>query len=250
MKKIVFSRWSLFAACLGGAPAVVAQVNYDRPGNVYSQDFNNAAGWPVADIKWEDNVTFPGWYAAYYDSTKSAFITPAKLGMSDGQGVGFNLYRGVTERTNGALGGQAADEVTPEAGVGGIFYGVQITNKTDRELTQFSFGYKVGLWRLASPKGQQATLMASYKVGGGSLKDGAWTVIAGSSYTTPRGGNGSMASSVDGAVPENQVDFSKITVTGVKIPPGESLWIRWFDVNNRGLDHGVALDDFKFTASP
>lgn len=250
MKKIVFSRWSLFAACLGGASTVVAQVDYARPGSVYSQDFNNPAGWPVADLKWEDNLTFPGWYAAFYDSKEAAFITPTRLGMTDGRGAGLNLYRGVTDRTDGALGSQAAEEVSPESGAGGIFYGVQITNKTDLVLTQFSFGYKVELWRLASPKSQQATLMASYKIGGGSLKDGAWTIIGGTSYTTPKGGNGSTATSVDGNQTENQVEFPKITVTGVRIPPGESVWIRWFDVNNRGFDHGVALDDFKFSAAP
>jgi hypothetical protein len=250
VKKIVFSRWSLFAACLGGASAVVAQVDYARPGSVYNQDFNKEAGWASADVKWEDNLTFPGWYAAYYDSKQGSFISPGQLGVTSGAGVGLNLYRAVTGSSNGALGSQAGEEVSPEAGVGGVFYGVQLTNKTDRVLTRFSFGYKVGLWRLASPKSQQATLMASYKVGGGSMENGAWTIIAGTSYTTPRGGNGSTASSVDGSLAENQVEFAKITVTDVKIPPGESVWIRWFDINNRGFDHGIAIDDFTFTAEP
>lgn len=250
MKKIIFSRWSLFAACLGGVPSIVAQVDYAKPGSVYTQDFNHASGWGTADLKWENNVTFPGWYAAIYDGKEGRFITPSALSPTDGQGVGLNLYRDVVDRKDGSLGSQAAEEVTPGAGVGGVFYGVQITNRTENVITQFSFGYKVKLWRLASPKARQATLMASYKIGGGSLSDGSWTIIGGTSYTTPKEGNGTTAASVDGNKPENQVDFPKIVVGGVKIHPGESVWIRWFDVNNRGLDHGIAIDDFKFMAGP
>lgn len=246
----IFRHGSLVAFFIAGAFSASAQVNYTKVNSVYTQDFNNVAGWSGTSAKWTDNSTIPGWFAAYYNSAKKTFSTPARVSLSEGQGAGLSIYRDVDDTKEGALGSQSADEICPDALAGGIFYGVQITNKTDHVLTQFSIGYRVELWRLSSTKAVQATLMASYKIGGGSLTDGAWSVISGTSYTTPRASIDEVAISVDGNKPENQVQFPKVIVTGVKIPPGESVWIRWFDVNNRLLDHGAAIDDFTFSAAP
>jgi uncharacterized protein len=50
---------------------------------------------------------------------------------------------------------------------------------------------------------------------------------------------------VDGNAPENGVRFNNLEVKGLSLAPGESVWVRWFDVNNRGPDHGIGLDDVR-----
>jgi hypothetical protein len=31
--------------------------------------------------------------------------------------------------------------------------------------------------------------------------------------------------------------------------PGETLWLRWVDLNNTGNDHGLAIDDFRLSVT-
>jgi len=39
-------------------------------------------------------------------------------------------------------------------------------------------------------------------------------------------------------------------VTGINWAPGTSLWLRWRDPNDPGSDHGMAIDNFSFSAVP
>lgn len=248
----------LALAAFVSGPLVIslsAQVEIRNASEVYRQDFNRAEGWVAGALAWTDNALFPGWYAAYYNSNTGEFTTPEQIFVTDGQASNVSsmrLYRSFEAREDGSLGSQAFDQHVPGPGGGGIFYGVHLVNRTSRTLTSFTLSYYVELWRVAV-QGRHPTLSAAYLVGGQSLTDDdEWTLIPGSAYTTPRGSaqGARTAVNVDGNADENRTAFTGIKIEGITIAPGQSLWIRWFDVNNRGNDHGIGIDDVEIRFGP
>ncbi len=247
------------------APAS-AQVDYTTPGQPYVQTFDLSEAADNAVLVWRDNTTFPGWFAAFYDGVRGTFSTPENILPTSGAGrleQAFYLYRSdpvrgasgartTPTRVDAALGTQPTDQRTPGVGSGGIFTGVALVNRTGVTLDTLRLAYRVELWRLANSEARQSTLTASYRIGGDSLSSGgAWTLIPGAVYTTPfgGGGEGTNARSLDGNAPENVTPFD-LTVRGLALAPGQTLWIRWFDVNNRFADHGIGLDDVSITLLP
>jgi len=247
-----FCRLPLLAlAALASAVSGVAQVAVTAPDFSYGQNFDRAEGWTSGNVAWENNVTFPGWHAALYDSDSGELTTPPRVFVTNGPPndlSAFLIYRSAATPHEGALGAQGVDRHMPGVLGGGIFYGVHFVNRSGRTLDRVSLAYRVELWR-GTTQNPQLTLTAAYLKGGETLTDeDEWTLITGAAYTTPRGRFPS-ATSLDGNLPENVVTFD-VAIPDLALAPGQSLWIRWFDVNNRSTDHGIALDDFTATFTP
>ena len=243
------------------APAVpaAAQVLYDQPGRPYVENFDHPVlatpnGAVGTLLDWIDNETFRGWHAAYYDGQRGVYDTPSHLFISDGRGrpeVAFMLYRTETARGDGALGSQPSDQRCPGVGSGGIFRGVCLVNASQMVLTRLQLAYRVELYRVSSePKTPQPTLTVEYRIDGDSLGEGSWNPISDGLYVTPVANSGlPTATNVDGNAPQYATPFS-LTASGFQLAPGQRLWIRWFDVNNSGVDHGIGLDDVSITLLP
>jgi|GEM_PF-6816349 hypothetical protein len=107
--------------------------------------------------------------------------------------------------------------------------------------------------RAARSAPAQTTLVTEYRVtdADASFHElDSWSLINGSSYTTPQSGTGTgSTASIDGKDPANIVSFSNLLVEGLHVATGQSLWIRWFDVNNQGAEHGIGLDELVFSAT-
>jgi hypothetical protein len=248
---------AVVALCLSlvATASLRAQVLYTTPGAPYVQSFNHPEAATALRLDWADNITFNGWFAAYYDGVRNTATAPAQLMVTAGAGrneVAFYLYRTDAAPTDGALGAQPTDERCPGVGAGGIFYGVALLNATNAPLTRATLSFRAEQYRLAVTPARQATLSASYRIGGDKLDGGEWTVIPGSIYTTPLAGEGEgqTARNLDGNAPAHVVAFTDLKIEALKLPPGERLWIRWFDVNNRLADHGVGIDDVTLTLTP
>ena len=248
------------ALSLAFPSTVVAQVIYDTPGRPYFETFDHpvlptAQATPGILLDWIDNETFRGWSAAYYDGLKKVYDTPSHLMVSEGRSrteVAFSLYRTETARSDGALGSQPSDQRSPGVNSGGIFYGVSLINATPAALTRLSLSYRVELYRLAAaPNVSQSTLRVSYRVGGESLGEGTWIDLPESDYTTPLENSGrAVGQNMDGNNAPHATSFANITAPGLTLDPGQRLWLRWFDVNNSAVDHGIALDDVAITLLP
>ncbi|MCU0791580.1 MAG: hypothetical protein MUE42_01720 [Opitutaceae bacterium] len=247
-----------FAALFSASP-VFAQVAYPRAGEAYVQTFDILAANSTLAQPWTDNVTIPGWFAALYDGSLGGHSAPDNILPTTGPGrldSAFYFYRSHTLTTSktppdAALGSQPTDQRCPGVNSGGIFYGVALVNRTDATLDTLRVAYRVELWRLTVTPAIQNTLTASYRIGGDDLVNGIWTLLPGATYSTPQAGPGETGSarSLDGNASENTTPFD-ITVRGLALAPGETLWLRWFDVNNRGADHGIGLDDVAITLLP
>lgn len=244
------------------------QLVYSVPGSLLTETFINPDGWGTAiatqsSVEWADNSTVPGWYAAYHVISGDAYTTPPRFNISNGsQGssYSFYLFRGTAPGhpdthdpadpvyRDGALGAIPVNAHTGGgANVGGVFYGTQIQNSTGATLTEFSLSYVMEIWRL-SGNSVENSLTVSYRVGGSEFAGGSWTEVPALTLTSPAGTSSTVL--YDGNHPDNQLLSPTVTVSGLSIPAGESLWIRWLDMNDTGVDNGIGIDNVQFSAIP
>jgi hypothetical protein len=122
---------------------------------------------------------------------------------------------------------------------------VGFQNNTGATLTSFSVSYDGEQWR---DSGNMSAQTMRFEYGFGA----AFTSV--SSWLAP-GGNFDWASPVTsgtaGAVNGNSAGLVAGrggTISGLTWSPGQTLWLRWVEVNDAGFDHGLAIDNFTFTA--
>ena len=141
---------------------------------------------------------------------------------------------GSSERALGSIGSN---------GTGDIAYGVRFKNDTATTQTGITISYRGEQWRVANDSVQ--TLAFSYRIGE-SLTDAD---AGNSAYWIPfpaldfNGPNTSPTSSLDGNATANHTVFNNVELNSVVVPPGEELFLRWFDSNDSGSDDGLAIDD-------
>jgi len=128
---------------------------------------------------------------------------------------------------------------------------VAIQNSTPTALTAFTVGYRGEQWRdggAASPAAQTMTLQYGF---GTSFADvTTWTAPGASfNFTSPVFSNTGGGAAVNGNVAGLKSGRGG-TVTGLSWAASSTLWIRWIENNDAGNDHGLAIDDFTFSAVP
>lgn len=205
-------------------------------GGTYAQNFDSLATNGTAN-SWADNSTLPGWYA----SKSVAPNAIATYRADDGSGNAGALYSfGSSAATNRALGSIASG--TP----GNFAYGVRFANDTATAQTNFLISYTGEQWRNGGNTSAQM-LEFSYRVSSSPITNSdaananSWTSFAVLNFTTPT--TGPSSSALDGNNPANQQSFTNVALTGVIVQPGQEIFFRWFDTNDVGNDHGIAIDN-------
>lgn len=243
---------SLLLAAVSGlcGASLHAQVSYSEIGSTYTQDFNSQTVLPDGSVEWTNNQTYQGWTALYYNGTTTTYTVPATATVTIGDGTGLNLYRS-SGSPDVALGGQATNGAAMNPyGSGGIYYGFAISNDTGSSLESFSFGYTGEQWRRAG-NATAHQLVVSYSLNAASLDDAnaTWISVPEATFTGPRTTTTGTALSLDGNADANRAVIVGVTITGLQVDEGQTIWLRWFDVNDANADHGLAIDDVWFTAT-
>ena len=199
----------------------------------YSQSFDSLANVGT-DIAWTNNVTLPGWFA-------SKSVAPTEITNYDtgtGLSTAGSLYSfgssGSTERTLGSLASG-----TP----GNIAYGLRCLNDTGFDRTNLTVSYTGEQWRAGNSNVQK--LAFSYHIGASLTNADArnsqsWTAFPALDFSSP---NTNSTQALDGSDPTNRVTFANIVLSGVRVPAGLELFLRWFDTNDAGSDDGMGVDD-------
>ena len=235
----------MFAAALvlsGGValdrllPRAAAQVT-PTLGTPYTQNFDTLPA--SGSATWTNNSTIPGWFHARTG-------TGTTIVANNGSSNAGNLYSyGTGTATDRALGSLGSGN----AAIGNLFWGVRLQNNTGSTITQLDISYTGEQWRNSAAAAQ--TLSFSYLVGAptvtGSLAEfqSAGVAVPQLDFTSPI--TGGVAAALDGNLAANRVTLTH-SITGLSIPNGTEIMLRWSDPDHTGADHGLSIDDFSVTA--
>jgi hypothetical protein len=179
-----------------------------------------------------------GWFAAQTMDAIPKYVTVYSTGtIAKTAATGLVSYGSDSDR---ALGSRIANST------GGIAYGVKVKNTTSAPISSLQITYSGEQWTYASPNPQAISF--AYKLNADIL-DAGFTTVPELQFSSPIFLTGTTSTHlIDGNLAENKV--AAITHTfNVNIPVGEFILLRWLDVNDAGVDHGLAIDDVTVTAT-
>lgn len=160
-----------------------------------------------------------------------------------GSSTGGLFDYGVSASTDRALGALASGSNT------GAF-GVEIVNNGSDAISEFTIVFDGEQYRSStSATGTPNRLTFAWGVSGGSVLSTDFLSNAGMTADatgdivgdTPVPANGIMS-------PPLTLGPYSVTVTGLNVLVGESIFLRWQDFNDQGNDAGLAIDNFGFRA--
>ena len=223
----------LASSWAASAPATVSLTTLGVP---YTQNFDSLPA--SGSATWTNDSTIAGWYHARTG-------TGTTVVANDGSSNAGNLYSyGTGTATDRALGSLGSGN----AAVGNLFWGVRLLNNTGSTITQLDVSYTGEQWRNSAAAAQ--TIAFSYLVGSpsvtGSLTEFQMAGVAVPSldFTSPI--TGGAAGALNGNLAANRVAIT-FSITGLSIPNGTEVMLRWSDPDHTGADHGLAIDDFSVT---
>lgn len=196
---------------------------------------------------WVNDSTLPGW---------SLFIQPAPglapptILAGDGSGNTGSFYSfgldGSRERAFGGLGSGSSYFGSPASSAVAGWIAVAITNSTGLTLRSFELHYDGEQWRNGGNISAQ-TMVMQYGFGSSFGEVSVW-VSPGDAFNFTSPVVGSTATALDGNQAGNRLGELGGVVSNLAWSSGQTLWIRWIEVNDAGNDHGLAIDNWRFSA--
>lgn len=232
MRKVILG--SLAVAVLTSMASAATVTNVSP---TVTQNFNSLASTGTSN-------SFATWATGTGQSWEatSGLASPAvgQYIASNGGSTQGSLYSyGATNGEDRALGSLASGTT------GTIYYGLRITNSGTTAITALDISYVGEQWRNGGNTTQH-TLAFEYSTTATSIgATSGYTSFSSLDFTGPVATG--TAAAVNGNSLSNQVSLSGL-ITGLNILPGQSVRIRWVDVNDAGNDHGLAIDNFSLTA--
>jgi Ca2+-binding RTX toxin-like protein len=213
-----------------------AQVSLTTLGVPYTQNFDTLPA--SGSATWINNSTIPGWFHARTG-------TGTTIVAIDGSSNAGNLYSyGTGTATDRALGSIGSSN----AAIGNMFWGLRLQNSTGATINSLDIAYTGEQWRGSGAAAQ--TVSSSYLVGSptvtGSLAEfqAAGVAVPVLDFTSPT--TGGAAGALNGNSAANRVALVH-TISGLSIPNGTEVMLRWSDPNHTGANHGLSIDDFSVT---
>lgn len=228
------------ALAFAAAPAAaqIALTALDQP---YTQSFDTLPA--SGSATWVNNSTVPGWFHA---RTGSGTTIVADTGASNAGNLYSYGASGGSDRALGSIG-------SGNAAVGSLFWGVRLQNATGATITALDVAYTGEQWRNGGATGSAATqtIAFSYLVGvptvTGTLAEFQQPGVAVPSLDFTGPVTAGSAAALDGNLAANRTAKS-FTITGISLPPGGEIMLRWSDPDHTGSDHGLAIDDVSVIA--
>lgn len=230
------------ALLAGGAHAAVSY-----SGGTYSENFDGMSTTSAANTFVGPNGThfslapfgLPDWTVARLaPGTGTQMSYFAEAGTGNGGAIYSYGMAGSGER---ALGSLASGSNVPA-------FGVEFVNNAPFTIDSFTVALTSEAWR--SSTSTQNILTFAWGVSGGTITP--TTFLTDTSMTADPLGNvvGPAPVTTNGALNPPTLGTVSVTVTGLSVAPGQSIFLRWTDFNDVGNDAGLAIDDFSFSATP
>ncbi len=228
-------------ASLSISSASATQIFYT--GGTYAQDFDTLpntgttfsfTGVPAGTVVPLANAPVNaggagGWSFSKYAGTGTTPNFQINAGSSATGGV-FSYGTGAgTDRALGSLSSAGAISR----------FGATFVNNTGQAITQFTLSYTGEQWRHGGATTAN-TLTFSYGLNPTDLNTGTFTNVSALNFTGLS--VSATGAALDGNAAANRTAISS-TVTGLSWGPGQTLVIRWTDVDDAGSDDGLAIDN-------
>lgn len=223
-----------FATCLS---AYASPILYT--GGNYSENFDSLPWVPSNTViaAWVDDSILPGWYAsgAYYLRGSNGYPTSQ---------ANTAVFSYSSTRVDNAFGTQNGFAWAANVA---LRFGVQLINDTGTPLSRFTLSYFGEQWRDGG-NNQVEQLSFDYAVNAQSLTSGNYVGVGDLSFQSPIYSPNIAA--LDGNLSANRMALTA-AIADINWAPGESLWLRWTDVDDPGShsNSALAIDDLVFTAS-
>ncbi|MFZ4575231.1 MAG: PEP-CTERM sorting domain-containing protein [Phycisphaerales bacterium] len=228
-----------------------ASVVYTTIGGGYSQNFDSLTTATTSQ-PWTNDTTLTGWNL--FRRTAAGDATPVAITSYTGGDGGTNAgsfysfgSAGSSERAFGSTGSGGTYFGSPASGVVGGWIAVALENSTGAALSSFTVGFNGEQWRNGGNTAAQPMVL-EYGFGLSFNSVATWTA-PGANFDWSSVVNATAAAAVDGNA-AGLVAGRGGTISNVTWNPGENLWIRWTERNDTGNDHGLAIDNFSFSAIP
>jgi hypothetical protein len=243
MFKLFATAAAVPAALLASQPALAA-ISVTSPSFTYSQDFDSLPS-ATATNAWANDSSLLGW--SLFNSTGAA-ITSVVAASGSANAGSFYSYGDALGNTERALGGLASGGTyfgSPASGAVAGYITVALVNNSGVALNGFSLNFNGEQWRNGGNATAQ-TMALQYGLGASFAAVSSWTAAgAGFNWTSP------VATTTAGTVDGNTA--GRVAGVGGSVstawPLGETLWLRWVENNDVGNDHGLAIDDLRFSVS-
>lgn len=224
------------------ATAANAAVMYTTSNSTYSQDFNS-----LTSGSWSNDSTLTGWSLFNKDSNALASIALADGSSNSG---GFFSFASASASSDKALGGTGSGGSyfgSPASGNLAGYIALSITNSTGSSIDSFTLNYDGEQWRNGGNTSAH-TMNVQYGFGSTFSTVSSWTNAASTfNFTSPI--TGSSASALDGNAAANRAAGLGGTVSDLTWANGDTLWLRWIEINDAGSDHALAIDNLTFSAN-
>jgi hypothetical protein len=195
----------------------------------YTQDFNTLANTSAS------NVLPAGWFIL---ETGTGAAANGSYIFGVGTSTAGDTYSfGLAGSTERALGTIRSGTVIPRVGFA-------FTNQSGSTITALQIAYQGEQWRLGALRGQPDRLDFQISYNATSLSTGDWTDIDALDFTSPN------FTGPVGALNGNLAAYSLALaheITGLSLANGQTVFIRWLDIDVPSSDDGLAVDDFSIT---
>ena len=236
------ARTALF--CSLGVLYSAAAISYTTSGQVLTTAFDTLPNTGTS-AAWTNDSTIQGW--SLFNSAGSA-ITGIAVGNGNTNPGSFYSY-GTTSASDRALGGLGSGGAyfgTPATGSVAGYVAASYTNASGSVLTAVTINYDGEQWR----NGGNTTAHSynlQYGIGNTFASVTTWSA-AGVSFNF----TGPVATATAAAVDGNAAGLVSNVGGNLSLTwnVGDTLWIRWSDINEAGNDHGLAIDNFSISAIP
>lgn len=226
------SKRFLVAAALLATASAQAAVSVNSTAFTYSQTFDTLAS--TGSTAFINDTTLLGW--SLFRTAGTSLSVTAGTGSSNAGGFYSFGSSGSTER---ALGSVASGST------GTLNYALSLTNNSGALINSFTLGFDGEQWRnggVAAPH----TLTLQYGFGASYAAVTSWlSPGAGFDFSSVIGTT--TAAPIDGNVTGRVAGLGGTVATNWAV--GDTLWIRWTDVDNTGGDHGLAIDNINLSVT-
>jgi hypothetical protein len=223
-------------------------VSYSSTGGTYTQNFNglpntgafNTTGFGSGPFYLSECPVGSGNLSGWQYGRTGGTGTDVKFNFDNGSATTGAVYSyGTSAASDRALGSLSTGTTINN-------YGLVLTNNTPDVLTSVTISYTGEQWRNGGGTGIPNTLLFSYSLNGTGILNGTYTPVPALDFVSPT--VSTTAATLDGNLPANQTaKTATFTLNGNWIP-GANLVLRFDDPNDISNDHGLAIDDFSFTA--